>query len=107
MPLPKQWTGFSQHSRDCLPLPTRHLPAREVLRFRDEAFVRYFTNPRYLDMLRRHFGPDTAEQVERMPSHRLERDLLNGRLAVPEVLLPAEDGKSHGTPLVPLELASG
>ncbi len=29
--------------RDCLPLPTRHLPAREVLRFRDAAFLEYYT----------------------------------------------------------------
>jgi hypothetical protein len=23
VPLPAEWTGYSQHSRDCLPLPTR------------------------------------------------------------------------------------
>ncbi|MBY0231912.1 MAG: B12-binding domain-containing radical SAM protein, partial [Gemmataceae bacterium] len=42
VPLPARWSGYSQHSRDCLPLPTRHVPAREVLRFRDEAFQRYY-----------------------------------------------------------------
>ncbi|MBI1918310.1 MAG: radical SAM protein [Planctomycetes bacterium] len=104
VPLPARWTGFSQHARDCLPLPTRHLPAREVLRFRDQAFVRYFTNPPYLDMLRRRFGPETAAQVERMSSHRLERDLLTGKLAVPDVLLSVNDAESHRTPLVQLEL---
>ena len=25
VPLPEKWTGYSQHSRDCLPLPTRHV----------------------------------------------------------------------------------
>src|SRR5262249_20059123 len=91
VPLPARWTGFSQHSRDCVPLPTRHLPAGEVLRSRDEAFIRSSTNPRYLDMLRRRSGPETAAEVERMTSHRLERDLLTGQLTVPDILLPAED----------------
>src|SRR4029077_5687938 len=40
--LPRAWTGYAQHARDCLPLPTRHLTARDVLQFRDDAFVRYY-----------------------------------------------------------------
>ena len=40
LPLPGAWTGYSQHSRDCLPLPTRYVPARDVLRFRDEVLSR-------------------------------------------------------------------
>jgi radical SAM superfamily enzyme YgiQ (UPF0313 family) len=88
VPLPKRWTGYSQHSRDCLPLPTRHLPAREVLRFRDEAFVRYYTNPRYLEMIGRRFGSETTAHIQQMTSYRLERDLLAGKLQVPPVTLP-------------------
>src|SRR5437879_9749776 len=26
-PLPRAWTGYSQHARDCLPLPTRYVTA--------------------------------------------------------------------------------
>jgi radical SAM superfamily enzyme YgiQ (UPF0313 family) len=89
VPLPAAWTGYSQHSRDCLPLPTRHVPAREVLSFRDEAFQRYYTHPRYLAMLESRFGPPAADAVRRMTAHRLERDLLTGALSVPDVLLPA------------------
>ncbi|MCI0684162.1 MAG: B12-binding domain-containing radical SAM protein [Gemmataceae bacterium] len=73
--LPKAWSGYSQHSRDCLPLPTKHLPAREVLRFRDEAFQRYFTNLRYLEMVERRFGPAMAEHVRAMTRRTLPRDL--------------------------------
>jgi radical SAM superfamily enzyme YgiQ (UPF0313 family) len=91
VPLPECWTGYSQHSRDCLPLPTRHLPAREVLQFRDEAFLRYYTNPHYLDMVEHRFGAETVAQVRHMTSHRLERDLLSGRLRVPAVTLPYEN----------------
>ena len=80
VPLPLRWTGYSQHSRDCLPLPTRHVPARAVLRFRDEAFYHYYTHPRYLDMIGRRFGPETVAHVRQMTSYRLERDLLTGAL---------------------------
>jgi radical SAM superfamily enzyme YgiQ (UPF0313 family) len=91
VPLPAAWTGYSQHSRDCLPLPTRHLPAREVLRFRDAAFLDYYSDPHYLAMIGQRFGPDTVAHLRKMTGHRLERDLLKGSLGVPDTLLPTED----------------
>ena len=89
VPLPRQWTGYSQHARDTLPLPTKYLSAREVLRFRDEAFLRYYTDPRYLTMVERRFGVETVAEIRQMAGYRLERDLLNGTLDVPDTLLPA------------------
>jgi radical SAM superfamily enzyme YgiQ (UPF0313 family) len=74
--LPAGWSGFSQHSYDCLPLRTDHLPARDVLRFRDQAFHAYFANPRYLEMVESRFGPVTRRHVAEMSSHRLARRLL-------------------------------
>ena len=91
LPLPRKWTGYSQHSRDCLPLPTRYLPAREVLQFRDEAFRTYYTHPRYLEMVTRRFGAETVEQLRQMTAVTLERDLLTGKLEVPPTLLPREE----------------
>jgi radical SAM superfamily enzyme YgiQ (UPF0313 family) len=108
VPLPDCWTGYAQHSKDCLPLPTHYLPAREVLRFRDEAFVKYYTSARYLDMIGRRFGPETVVQLWHMTGYRLERDLLTGALAVPAVTLPREgtqpDGEHTITP-TPLQIA--
>jgi anaerobic magnesium-protoporphyrin IX monomethyl ester cyclase len=75
--LPEKWSGYSQHSYDTLPLPTKYLPAPEVLRFRDQAFQIYFNSPRYLDMVTAKFGPDTAQHVREMNSHTLERACLN------------------------------
>jgi hypothetical protein len=72
-PLPKTWTGYSQHSVDTLPLPTKHLTAAEVLRFRDAAFHTYYTNPRYLEMVRQKFGEPTLAHIREMTSYRLER----------------------------------
>lgn len=59
-PFPEKWSGYSQHSVDTLPLPTKYLSGSEVLRFRDHAFQVYFDSPKYLDMITRKFGPETA-----------------------------------------------
>ena len=72
-PLPQTWSGYSQHAVDTLPLPTRHLPAGEVLKFRDHAFQTYFTHGPYLDYVERRFGPDTTAHIKEMTAHRLER----------------------------------
>jgi radical SAM superfamily enzyme YgiQ (UPF0313 family) len=95
LPLPRDWTGYSQHSRDCLPLPTRYVPAREVLRFRDEAFHRYYSGPAYLDMVERKFGVATAAEIRNMTAVRLERDLLTGKLEVPPTLLPKDNAPAE------------
>jgi radical SAM superfamily enzyme YgiQ (UPF0313 family) len=72
-PLPESWSGYSQHAVDTLPLPTKHLPAGEVLKFRDHAFQQYFTSPPYLDYVARRFGHDTAAHITEMAAHRLDR----------------------------------
>jgi radical SAM superfamily enzyme YgiQ (UPF0313 family) len=71
--LPDSWSGYSQHAVNTLPLPTKHLSAGEVLRFRDDAFNVYFTHPPYLEMIRRKFGEDTLAHIQEMTAHRLER----------------------------------
>jgi len=72
-PLPASWSGYSQHAVDTLPLPTRHLSAGEVLRFRDDAFHRYFTSQPYLQMVGARFGDETLGHIRQMTAHRLER----------------------------------
>ncbi|MEO5374024.1 MAG: B12-binding domain-containing radical SAM protein [Alphaproteobacteria bacterium] len=74
--LPPTWSAFSQHSHDCLPLPTEHLSAAEVLRFRDEAFHEYFSHPAYLAMVERRFGPETRAHIADMTTHRLRRKIV-------------------------------
>jgi radical SAM superfamily enzyme YgiQ (UPF0313 family) len=65
-PLPENWNGFSQHSYDTLPLPTNHLSPAEVLSFRDEAFIRYFSDKNYLDFVQRVFGEKTVSHLKEM-----------------------------------------
>jgi len=74
--LPEQWSGFSQHSYDCKPLPTDKVSAAEVLGFRDNSFHDYFEDPVYLDMVTAKFGVETREHIETMTRTRLRRALL-------------------------------
>jgi radical SAM superfamily enzyme YgiQ (UPF0313 family) len=71
--LPDAWSGYSQHSVDTLPLPTRHLSAGQVLQFRDRAFDRYFRHEPYLAMVQAKFGDETVEHIRQMTAHRIER----------------------------------
>jgi radical SAM superfamily enzyme YgiQ (UPF0313 family) len=98
LPLPKEWTGYSQHSANCLPLPTRYIPGRDVLRFRDEAFRTYYTAPNYLEMIGRKFGSATVEHVRKMTAVQLERDLLTGKMQIPPTLLPRDDKPAAAIP---------
>jgi anaerobic magnesium-protoporphyrin IX monomethyl ester cyclase len=72
-PLPETWGGYSQHAVDCLPLPTRHVSAGEVLAFRDAAFQTYYTNPAYLAKVQRLFGAEAVTHIRQMTAHKLER----------------------------------
>ena len=75
-PLPKKWSGYSQHAYDALPLPTKYLSGPEVLRFRDQAFSAYFNNTGYLEMIADKFGAKTAKDLHLMTAHKLERKYL-------------------------------
>lgn len=75
--LPSTWSGYSQHSRDSLPLPTKHLSSAEVLAFRDAAFHEYFDRPEYLAMVETTFGRPTVDDIRAMTAHPLPRDLTS------------------------------
>ncbi len=74
--LPDRYAGYSQHSYYTQPLPTETLPAAEVLKFRDNAWVEYFARENYLDMLGRKFGLNAALDISRSAQINLKRRLL-------------------------------
>lgn len=78
-PLPTSYEGYSFHGYDCLPLPTKHLLAAEVLRFRDNAFHLYWSRPEFLMMLERKFGFAARLNVEEMLKVRLRRKILGDK----------------------------
>ncbi|MFH1248100.1 MAG: radical SAM protein [Candidatus Omnitrophota bacterium] len=77
--LPGKWHGFSQHSYEALPLPTKYLSAEEVLRFRDNAFDIYYRGSGYLDMIETKFGRNVREHIQGMTKLRLKRKILENQ----------------------------
>lgn len=74
--LPDSWIGYSQHSYETKPLPTETLSSEEVLRFRDDAFFRYFSHKPYLEMVREKFGEETLKNIQDMTRIKIRRKLL-------------------------------
>ena len=74
--MPDSWIGFSQFSPKTVPLPTKYLSSKEVLAFRDQAFIEYYSRREYQDKILKMFGPETLDHVKNMLTRRLERDLL-------------------------------
>ncbi|MEP6663530.1 MAG: radical SAM protein, partial [Verrucomicrobiota bacterium] len=74
--LPSEPGGYGFLSYDSEPLPTRHVSAAGVLKFRDDAWQTYFTNPSYLQSVEKIFGSPQRKNVEAMASIKLKRKLL-------------------------------
>jgi hypothetical protein len=77
--LPKEWTGYSQHSYNVQPLPSKTVRAKDIFAFRDNAFHEYNENPKYLDMLEKEFGKDVREHMKEITTTRLKRKILENR----------------------------
>ncbi len=75
--LPDAWTGFSQHSYNIQPLPSKQLTAKEIVSFRDNAFHEYNESAPYLAMLEKTFGVAVKEHMIETTSTRLKRAILN------------------------------
>lgn len=73
LPLPKTWSGYAQFSEDTLPLATKYLTPGQVLKFRDQAFDNYYSDPRYLKRVEEKFGPKTVAHIKEMCSVKLRR----------------------------------
>ncbi len=74
--LPESWIGYSQHAYETHPLRTDALTSAEVLRFRDQAFQKYFASPSYLGLVKRKFGDEVLAHVGEMSRVGLKRKLL-------------------------------
>ena len=81
--LPGGFSGYSFHSEDCLPLPTKYCTAQEVLAFRDQAWEEVSLNPKYLEMVDRKFG--TAQAIRDQAKIKLKRRILESPRVAEEV----------------------
>ncbi|MCM8821158.1 MAG: B12-binding domain-containing radical SAM protein, partial [Candidatus Omnitrophica bacterium] len=74
--LPYRWDGYAQLSSETLPMPTKYLKGEEVLKFRDEAFVRYFSREEYLNMINKKFGNKVVQHIKQMLENKIERKYI-------------------------------
>ena len=74
--LPKTYTGYSQHSYDTQNLSTAKLSAAQILKFRDEVWMKYHTNEKYLKLINEKFGSKAVENIKETTKIKLKRKLL-------------------------------
>ncbi len=74
--LPDSYEGYAFLSYESQPLPTKYVSSADVLKFRDDAWQTYFTNPAYLGLVERTFGSQERKNIELMASIPLKRRLL-------------------------------
>ena len=54
-------------------MDTKYLSGSEVLKFRDEAWHKYFSNEKYLSLIESKFGIQNRKNIEEQSKIRLDR----------------------------------
>lgn len=74
--LPEKFEEFAFLSYDCKPLRTKTMTGAEVLKFRDEAWHKYFSHEPFLNLVETKFGADSRQNLEEMSKIKLKRKIL-------------------------------
>ena len=74
--LPDDYLGYSFHSYNTIPLPTKSLTAAAVLKFRDSAFIEYHSNRRFLAKVEQRYGELAVKNIKEMTQIKLKRKIL-------------------------------
>ena len=77
--MPDNYVGYSFHSYNTLPLPTKELSAAQILSFRDQAFIKYHTNRKFLDRIENKFGVLAKENILNMTKIKLRRKITENQ----------------------------
>ena len=78
--LPESYEGYSFHSYETLPLPTDHLSAAEVIKLRDENFIKYHNYKPFLNKIEKKFGKIAARNIVEMSKIKLKRKILGDQI---------------------------
>ena len=74
--LPDDYQGYSFHSYETKPQPTKYLTPEQILKFRDDAWHTYHTNPAFLDKIERLHGKKIRQNMEDQTKIKLKRKIL-------------------------------
>jgi len=69
----RNYSEYAYLSYDTNPIATGTLSKAEILKFRDEAFLKYHTNPKFIDKIYRLYGKIAVDNVVKMTSLKLKR----------------------------------
>jgi radical SAM superfamily enzyme YgiQ (UPF0313 family) len=75
--LPQEYSAFSFHSYDTLPLRNENLSAREILEFRDKAYLDYHSSPDFQELIRVKFGQEAVANLMENLKVQLKRRLID------------------------------
>ncbi len=71
--LPSKWYGYGQFTDETLPLSTKFLSGADVLKFRDKAFHKYYSYPKYIESIAEKFGPEVVSLNQEILRHKIYR----------------------------------
>tara|TARA_R110002020_G_scaffold127977_3_gene286942 strand:- start:1003 stop:2535 length:1533 start_codon:yes stop_codon:yes gene_type:complete len=74
--LPEDYAGYSFHAYTTQPLPTDELTPEEILKFRDEAYLKYHTNPKFLEKVKAEYGDVAVNNILENTKIKLKRKIL-------------------------------
>jgi len=77
--LPTKFEEYAFLSYDCLTLPTKYITAAEALKFRDEAWYKYFYREEYLNLVEKKFGAEARNNILELGKIKLKRKLLGDK----------------------------
>jgi anaerobic magnesium-protoporphyrin IX monomethyl ester cyclase len=72
--MPREWSAYGHYSPNSRPLSTKYVDWKDVVRFRDAAFVEYYSDPAYQAMIARRFGEEASAFVRQILEHPLKRN---------------------------------
>jgi radical SAM superfamily enzyme YgiQ (UPF0313 family) len=74
--LPAGYTGYSFHSYDTLPMPTEYLTPAQILKFRDDFFIKYHSDPKFQEKLLQKFGEVAVNNITKSLKIVLRRKII-------------------------------
>jgi anaerobic magnesium-protoporphyrin IX monomethyl ester cyclase len=78
--LPKTYSGYSFYGYETVCLPTEKLKNWEILKLRDEAFIKYHSDKKFLNRIEQKFGIVQKNNVIKMTKTKLKRKIIEKNL---------------------------
>lgn len=70
------YSEYAYLSYDTNPMETETLSRSDILKFRDEAFLKYHTNPEFLDKVYKKYGQVAVDNIKQMTQLKLKRKYI-------------------------------